>query len=187
MLLNFSKKKKFNYKKKLILLHCNSAYPSPFKDTNLNVIPELKKKFGVEIGFSDHTLSDECTLSAVAIGAKVIEKHITLNKTMKGPDHASSLNGIEFKKMVAKIRNIEIALGSKIKKLTNSASVNKKLMLRSIVARKKIFKGQKFSYESICSKRPAGGVDPRLFFKLLNKKSKNTYSKNHRIKFTELK
>ena len=110
-LILFLKKNNFNYKKKLILMHCNTAYPTPFKDANLNVIPELKKKLGIKVGYSDHTLSDECAIAAAALGAIIIEKHLTLNKKMKGPDHSSSLNIDEFKDMVSKIRNIEYSLG----------------------------------------------------------------------------
>ena len=122
--IKFFQKKKFNYKKKLALLHCNSAYPTPFNDINLKVIPKLKKKFGVKVGLSDHSISDECAIGAVSLGAKIIEKHITLNKKMPGPDHSTSLNGREFKSMVKKIRNIEMALGSEKKKITKSALLN---------------------------------------------------------------
>jgi N,N'-diacetyllegionaminate synthase len=184
--IKFLRKKKFNYKKKLTLLHCNSAYPTPFEDVNLKVIPELKKKFGVTVGLSDHSISDECAIGAVALGANVIEKHITLDKQMAGPDHSTSLNGEEFKKMVKKIRNVEIALGSKKKFITKSALINKKLMMRSIVANKKINKGDKFTNSNICSKRPKGGIDPKFFFKLLNKKSKRVYEINDKIKSSEL-
>ena len=161
--IKFFQKKKFNYRKKLALLHCNSAYPTPFKDINLKVIPYLEKKFGVKVGLSDHSISDECAIGAVSLGAKIIEKHITLNKKMPGPDHSTSLNGEEFKSMVKKIRNIEIALGSEKKKITKSALLNKKLMMRSIVARKRINRGQKFTFLNICSKRPKGGIDPKFF------------------------
>tara|TARA_B100000989_G_scaffold298020_1_gene285743 strand:- start:2562 stop:3587 length:1026 start_codon:yes stop_codon:yes gene_type:complete len=185
--IKFFQKKKFNYRKKLALLHCNSAYPTPFKDINLKVIPYLEKKFGVKVGLSDHSISDECAIGAVSLGAKIIEKHITLNKKMPGPDHSTSLNGKEFKSMVKKIRNIEIALGSEQKKITKSALLNKKLMMRSIVARKRINRGQKFTFLNICSKRPKGGIDPKFFFKLINKQSKNSYKLNQKIKRSELK
>ena len=185
--IKFLRKKKFNYKKKLILLHCNSAYPTPFKDINLKVIPELKKKYGVTVGLSDHSISDECAIGAAALGANVIEKHITLDKKMVGPDHSTSLNGDEFKKMVSKIRNVEVALGSKKKKITKSALINKKLMMRSIVASKKINKGDKFTTLNICSKRPKGGIDPKFFFNLLKKKAKKNYEINNKIKSFELK
>ena len=186
-LILFLKKNNFNYKKKLILMHCNTAYPTPFKDANLNVIPELKKKLGVKIGYSDHTLSVECAIAAAALGAIIIEKHLTLNKKMKGPDHSSSLNIDEFKNMVSKIRNIEYSLGSKNKKITQSAIQNKLLMERSIVASKDILSGEKFSYKNITSKRPSGGIQPNKFFYLLSKKSKNIYKKNDLIKFSEIK
>ncbi len=185
--IKFFQKKKFNYRKKLALLHCNSAYPTPFKDINLKVIPYLEKKFGVKVGLSDHSISDECAIGAVSLGAKIIEKHITLNKKMPGPDHSTSLNGKEFKSMVKKIRNIEIALGSEKKKITKSALLNKKLMMRSIVAKERINKGQKFTVLNICSKRPMGGIDPNFFFKLINKQSKNSYKLNQKIKRSELK
>lgn len=185
--IKFLRKKKFNYKKKLILLHCNTAYPTPFEDINLKVIPELKKKLGVKVGLSDHSISDECAIGAAALGADVIEKHITLHKKMKGPDHSTSLNGEEFRIMVNKIRNLEIALGKKKKFITKSALINKKLMMRSIVANKKIKKGDLFTNLNICSKRPKGGIDPKFFFKLLNRRAKKFYEVNEKIKHSELK
>ena len=186
-LIKFLKKINFDYKNKLILMQCNTAYPTPYKDVHLNVIPYLKKKFDIKIGYSDHTLSDECSIAAVALGAQFIEKHLTINKRMKGPDHLTSLDENEFSKMVIKIRNIEKSLGSNKKKITKSAMQNKKLMGRSIVAKKIILKGEKFLETNITSKRPAGGLDPNLFFYLINKKSKKTYKINDRISKLELK
>ena len=107
-------------KKNLKILHCNTAYPTPYENVNLNVINKLKNIFKVDIGYSDHTKDFEVSLAAVAMGAKIIEKHFTLNKKMSGPDHSSSLDPISLSRLIKSIRNIELAKGSFVKKITNS-------------------------------------------------------------------
>lgn len=184
--LRFLKKIKFNIKKKLILMHCNSAYPTPYKDVNLLVINELKKKFGIDVGYSDHTSSIEVSVAAVALGAKVIEKHFTLNKKMTGPDHSTSLDFKEFSLLVRSIRNIEISLGSKFKRLTQSASRNRKLMTRGIYAEREINKNEIFKKDNISIKRPQNNIEPKNYFKLLGKRSKSFYKKHQSIKLNEL-
>ncbi|MFN9998208.1 MAG: N-acetylneuraminate synthase, partial [bacterium] len=123
---------KKNSKAKVTVLHCNTEYPTPFKDVNLLAMNEIKQKFNIDIGYSDHTLGIEVPIAAVALGAKVIEKHFTLDRNLPGPDHASSLEPQELKSMVTAIRNIEIALGSAIKEPTPSEINN------IIIARKSI-------------------------------------------------
>ena len=184
--INFLKKINFDIKKKLILMHCNSAYPTPYRDVNLLALPELKKRFGVEIGYSDHTNSDEVSIAAVALGAKVIEKHFTLNKNMVGPDHSTSLDFKEFSNFVKSIRNIELALGSKVKKITPSALKNLKLMTRGVYANKKIIKNEKFDTENISIKRPKNKIAPSDYLKLLGKKSKLQYVKHQSINKNEI-
>lgn len=184
--INFFKKINFDIKKKLILMHCNSAYPTPYKDVNLLALPELKKKFRVEVGYSDHTFSDEASIAAVALGAKVIEKHFTLDKNMIGPDHSTSLDFNEFSNLVKKIRNIELSLGSKIKKITPSALKNFKLMTRGVYATKKIAKNEKFSINNISIKRPKNQIDPSKYLKLIGKKSKFHYIKHQSINKNEI-
>ena len=184
--INFLKKINFDIKKKLILMHCNSAYPTPYRDVNLLALPELKKKFNVEVGYSDHTNSDEVSIAAVALGAKVIEKHFTLNKNMSGPDHSTSLDYKEFSNLVKKIRNIELSLGSKIKKITPSASKNLKLMTRGVYASKIIIKNEKFNTKNISIKRPKNKIAPRDYLKLLGKKSRLKYEKHQSINKNEI-
>ena len=121
--------------KEITLLQCNSEYPSPFVDINLKVMETLKKKFDTNIGISDHSLGIEVPIAAAALGAKIIEKHITLNNSMKGPDHAASLGIKDFKIMISKIRNIEEAMGNGVKLVSNSEKKNVLLMRKSIFAK----------------------------------------------------
>ncbi len=169
-------------KNKIILLHCNSAYPTPYSDVNLNAIIQLKKKFNVDVGFSDHTQSIEISLAAVAMGAKVIEKHFTLNKNFKGPDHKASLNPREFKKLVESIRNIEIAFGNGKKIPSKSELVNLLVVRKSIVAKKIIKKGEIFSDKNLIIKRPGKGLNPKYYDKLIGKKSNRNYNIDDFIK-----
>jgi N,N'-diacetyllegionaminate synthase len=162
-------------KKNITILHCNSEYPTPFKDANLKAIESMKKKLKVSVGYSDHTLGIEAPIAAVAFGAKIIEKHFTLNKNMKGPDHKVSLEPKEFKLMVCSIRNIEIAIGDGIKKVAQSEKKNIFLVRRAIVARKKILKGEYFDNNNLTIKRPANGKSPILWDSLIGKKSKKNY------------
>ena len=132
-------------KKNITVLQCNTEYPTPLRDANVRAMLTIKKKFKVNIGYSDHTEGIEVPLVAVALGAKIIEKHITLNKNLSGPDHKASINPKEFSKMVRYIRNFTTALGSGIKKVTQSELKNIKIVRTSIVAAREIKKGEKFS------------------------------------------
>ena len=162
-------------KKKLIILHCNSAYPTPYRDVNLNVIKILASRYKVPIGFSDHTLGIEAPIAAVALGAKVIEKHFTISKQLKGPDHTSSLEPQELNAMVKSIRNIENALGRGKKIVTHSEGINKRHVRKSIVALKEIDEGEIFSEKNITLKRPGTGLQPIHWYKIIGKKSKRNY------------
>ena len=162
-------------KKKLVILHCNSAYPTPYSDANLNVIKILASRYKVPIGFSDHTLGIEAPIAAVALGAKVIEKHFTISKQLKGPDHTSSLEPQELNAMVKSIRNIENALGRGKKIVTHSEGINKRHVRKSIVALKEIEAGEIFSEKNITLKRPGTGLQPIHWYKIIGKKSKRNY------------
>ncbi len=168
--------------KKIFILHCNTAYPTPFEDVNLNALKLIKKKFDMEIGYSDHTLGFEVPIAAVSLGATVIEKHFTLNKNMKGPDQKSSIEFKEFKIMVDSIRNIENALGEENKIITKSEKQNVKLVRKSIVAKNYIKKGEIFSSLNLDTKRPALGLSPKIWKKLIGKKAKKNFKKNEFIK-----
>jgi N,N'-diacetyllegionaminate synthase len=169
-------------KNKITVLHCNTEYPSPIKDLNLKAMITIKNKLGVSVGYSDHSEGIVVPLIAVSLGAKIIEKHFTINKNFKGPDHKASLDIIEFEKMVKEIRNTEIILGSETKKPSSSEKKNIKIVRKSIFAKKNILVGNIFSKENICIKRPGNGLQPKFWKKILGKKSKYRFKKDKIIK-----
>ena len=175
----FKKNKKI---KKIFVLHCNSSYPTPDGDVNIEVLSQFKKIFNSNIGYSDHSIGNEAAIVAVALGAKIIEKHLTLNKKMSGPDHSSSSNPIEFKNLVNSIRKTEKFYNSKKKIVTKSEKENLPLVRKSIVAKKKILKGETFSEENLTIKRPGMGISPNFWNKIINKKSKYDFFKDDLIK-----
>ena len=151
---------KKNGTKDIKLLQCNTEYPTPYDDVNLNAMRTMKKQFGLEVGFSDHTKGIEVPIAAVSIGASIIEKHFTLDRNMEGPDHKSSLEPKELVEMIKCIRNIEKALGTGIKVPSPSEKKNIVAARKSIVAKKKICKGEFFTEENITVKRPGSGISP---------------------------
>ena len=168
-------------KKNITLLHCNTAYPTPFIDVNLSVLKKLKKKFNVSVGYSDHTLGIEIPISAVCFGAEFIEKHITLDKSLAGPDHKSSLNPSEFLSMVESIRNVEKALISSKKSIKPSERGNLKVVRKSIIANSNILKGEIFTEKNLTTKRPGTGITPMLWRNVIGKKAKKNYIKDEII------
>ncbi|WP_319525431.1 N-acetylneuraminate synthase [uncultured Desulfosarcina sp.] len=168
-------------KNKITVLHCNSAYPSPIEDVNLRAMLSIRNAFNVKIGYSDHTIGIEISIAAVAMGAKIIEKHFTLNNDLPGPDHKVSLNPHAFKKMVTSIRNVERALGSAHKKPTPSELKNKPLVRKSIVASKEIKKGEVFTEDNLTVKRPSGGVSPLLWDTIIGKIARKDYKIDQQI------
>ena len=144
----------------LTVLHCNTEYPTPVHDVNLNAMVSIRQAFGVEVGYSDHTLGTEVPIAAVALGAKVIEKHLTLDRSMLGPDHKASLEPTEFAAMVCSIRNIELAMGNGIKRPSNSEKKNIPIARKSLVAIAPIRAGDSFSDLNIGAKRPGNGLSP---------------------------
>ena len=167
--------------KSIVILHCNSEYPSPFKDVNLNAMVEMKKEFGIEVGYSDHTLGIEVPIAAVALGAVVIEKHFTLDKNMPGPDHAASLDPIELKQMVMSIRNVEKCFGNGIKEPSESEKKNIISGRKSIVACEDIRKGEVFSQINLAVKRPGNGISPMEWYNLLGKVAIKDFNKDELI------
>lgn len=153
----------------IIILHCVSNYPAQFSEINLRVLPVFMKKFKFSIGYSDHTLGGEASLAAVSLGVNVIEKHITIDKNLPGPDHLCSLNPVEFKQMVSSIRKIEKSLGQAEKKLTQDEIKISKVVRKSVVAVKDIKKGEKFTRENLGIKRPGTGLPPKYYFSILSK------------------
>ena len=169
-------------RKKISILHCHSEYPSNIKDLNLKNISTFKKKFGYKIGFSDHTIGSLASIIATSLGGEIIEKHITLNKKFYGPDHSSSLEVKSLSKFVENIKSVKLALGSY--KLNRSVyeTRNKKIVRKSIVAKKKIKIGDIFSEKNLACKRPGTGLSPIFFEKIIGKKSKFNFKENQFIK-----
>ncbi len=163
-------------KSNIIVLHANTEYPTPMEDVNLNAMITIRNLFKVAVGYSDHTLGVEVDIAAVALGAKCIEKHFTLNRNMRGPDHKASLEPKELKYMVRSIRNIEIALGDGTKKPTKSEKKNIKIVRKSIVAKTKIKKGERLSKKNITIKRPGTGMSPMKWEKILGTKAIKNYN-----------
>lgn len=144
----------------IILLHCNTEYPTPYRDVNLAAMKTIGDAFGVTVGYSDHTCGIEIPIAAVALGARVIEKHFTLDCNMTGPDHKASLEPAQLKAMVDAIRNVEQAIGSTEKHATASETPNKIVARKSIVAARDIAKGEILTEENITVKRPGNGISP---------------------------
>ncbi len=149
------------------LLHCNTEYPTPMEDVNLRAMATLKKTFGMPVGYSDHTLGIEISIAAVALGASVIEKHFTLDRNMEGPDHKASLEPEELKAMVIAIRNVAKALGDGIKRPSPSEEKNMPIARKSIVAARPIRCGEMLTEENLAAKRPATGINPMQWDKIL--------------------
>ncbi|MFU1858162.1 N-acetylneuraminate synthase [Sphingobacterium sp. NGMCC 1.201703] len=148
-------------KEDITILHCNTEYPTPMSDVNMKAMLLIGETFGTDIGYSDHTLGIEVPIAAVSLGAKVIEKHFTLDNTMEGPDHAASLEPAELKAMVSAIRNVELAIsGSGLKEPSASEQKNIAIARKSIVAKTYIKKGSYFSEENLTVKRPGSGISP---------------------------
>ena len=169
-------------KKMITVLQCNTAYPTQMEHVNLNAMISIKKNFGVKIGYSDHTLGIEIPIAAVAMGAKVIEKHFTLDRKMLGPDHSASLNPNELKEMVVAIRNVEKAMGSGIKYPSQSEIKNISVVRKSIVALKDINIGDEFTENNLSIKRPGTGISPMKWDEYLGKYSDKNYKKDDLIK-----
>jgi N,N'-diacetyllegionaminate synthase len=168
-------------KENITVLHANTMYPTPMEDVNLNAMLTIQKELGVAVGYSDHTLGIEVDIAAVAMGASVVEKHFTLDKTMKGPDHKASLDPKELKAMVVAIRNIEEALGDGVKKLSRSEKPNLVVVRKSIVANQTIKKGEVLTEGNITSKRPGSGISPMRWDEVVGSIAKKDYQADETI------
>ena len=166
---------------KITLLHCNTQYPTPMEDVNLNAMLTLKDRYKCDVGYSDHTLGIEVPIAAVALGATVIEKHFTLDRNMEGPDHKASLEPNEFKSMVSAIRNIEKALGTGNKVASPSETENKDIARKSIVASRMIKKGEVFSKDNITTKRPGSGISPMKWYNVIGAVAKRDFQEDELI------
>lgn len=158
-----------NFRKNITVLHCISNYPAQFEEVNLRNILELKKKFGYEVGFSDHTIGNDCAIAAVALGAKMIEKHVTLDKSANGPDHKASIDMAELSSLVRSIRNIEQALGVSDRVFSDSQREIARVARKSCVTTHLLESGHIITREDICFKRPGTGFLPIEIDKLIGK------------------
>ncbi len=162
-------------KEKVTILHCTTEYPAPINEINLLAIQTIKNEFEIEIGYSDHTKGIHISPIAVALGARIIEKHFTLDSSMIGPDHKASLEPDKLKEMIDLIRDVEDAMGSGIKEPSASEIPNMEIIRKSICAEQEIKKGELLTSQNISIKRPGGGMCPSNYWKFIGKKSKKLY------------
>lgn len=165
----------------LVLLHCNTEYPTPYEDVNLLAMKQMEQEFHCRTGYSDHTTGIEIPVAAAALGAKVIEKHFTLDRTMEGPDHRASLEPLELCRMVRSIRNVELALGSGVKTVQKSEQKNIRIARKSITAKTKIHKGDLLTEENITTKRPGDGISPMRWREVLGTRAIRNFAEDEMI------
>lgn len=173
-------------KENIVLLHCHSEYPTPMKDVNLRAMITMKKTFEVPVGYSDHTEGIEVPIAAVAMGATVIEKHFTLSRKMKGPDHKASLEPGELKAMIKAIRNIEQALGDGIKKPTEKELQNKKVAQKSIHIAEELPSGTIINETHLTMKRPSGGISPMKMDEVIGKTLNKNVKPDYQLQWSDL-
>ena len=166
---------------KVTVLHCTTEYPTPMNEVNLRAMQSIHATFDVAVGYSDHTEGIEIAIAAVAMGASVIEKHFTLDRNLPGPDHQASLEPEELKAMISAIRNIEVALGDGIKRLTPSEARNRPVARKSLVASRAISIGEIFTAENITTKRPGTGISPMRWDELVGQASQKNYNEDDLI------
>nr|WP_325212019.1 N-acetylneuraminate synthase [uncultured Oscillibacter sp.] len=165
----------------ITLLHCNTEYPTPYGDVNLRAMAAMRERFGVDVGYSDHTPGIEVPIAAAALGAVIIEKHFTLDRNMEGPDHKASLEPEELAAMVRAVRHIEAALGEGEKRVSPSEARNRDIARKSLTARRAIKKGEVFTEENLTVKRPGVGVSPMRWFEVLGTRAKRDFEEDERI------
>jgi len=168
-------------KENITALHANTMYPTPMEDVNLNAMLTIQKELDIDIGYSDHTIGIEVDIAAVAMGARIIEKHFTLDQTMNGPDHKTSLEPKDLTAMVLAIRNIEKALGSYKKKPSPSERVNINVVRKSIVANQDIKKGDLLTDKNITVKRPGNGINPMKWDEVIGSIALKNYNADELI------
>ncbi len=173
-------------KEMITVLHCNTEYPTPMSDVNLNAMMEIQKQLNVPIGYSDHTLGIEVSIAAVAMGATIIEKHFTLNKSLPGPDHKASLEPNELKEMVAAIRNVEVAMGTKEKQPSEAEKKNMLVVRKSIHLGKDVKEGHILSENDLIMKRPGDGISPMKINEVIGKKIKSNSASDHKLILSDL-
>ena len=172
---------KDNGSEEVILLHCNTQYPTPYGDVNLRVMRTMQKELGLPVGYSDHTQGIEIPIAAAALGAVVIEKHFTLDKNMEGPDHRASLEPDELKRMVEGIRRVEQALGNGTKEASESEKGNISIVRKSIVAARAVKKGERLTEKNLTTKRPGTGLNPMRWNEVIGKAADRDYEADEMI------
>lgn len=165
----------------ITLLHCTTQYPTPYSDVNLLAMRTLHEQFGCDVGYSDHTKGITIPIAATAMGATVIEKHFTLDRSMEGPDHKASLEPDELAEMVTAIRQVEQAMGDGEKKPAASELANKTVARKSIIAARAIKKGEVYTEENLTTKRPGNGISPMRWYELIGKKANRDYAEDELI------
>jgi len=165
----------------IVLLQCNTQYPTPMKDVNLRSMQTMRERFSVPVGLSDHSVGIEVSIAAVALGACVIEKHFTLDRKMEGPDHKASIDPKELYALVPAIRNVELALGNGQKTVSDSERENLAVARKSIVAQTAIGKGSCFTVDNITTKRPGNGISPMRWHKVLGTQAKRDFLEDELI------
>jgi N,N'-diacetyllegionaminate synthase len=166
---------------KIIVLHCTTEYPTPMDEVNLRAMNNIRKTLGVAVGYSDHTVGIEVSVAAAALGASVIEKHFTIDRSLPGPDHKASLEPFELAAMVKAIRNVEVAFGSDVKEPTNSEIKNIQIARKSILAGRKIEIGEILSASNLVVKRPGDGVSPMRWDHLIGQAAIREYLPDEKI------
>ena len=173
-------------KDNLVILHCITGYPTSFEEANLNFIKTLQNELDVPIGFSDHSPGIELPIAAVALGACVVEKHFTLDKTLEGPDHKASLNPDEFKAMVSAIRNVEVAMGDGVRRFSKNEKEIKQVARKSIVLNENVKKGSVLKREMLSIKRPGTGISPKYIDDVIGKTAIDDLNINHVLKWDDI-
>jgi len=170
----------------LIVLHCNTEYPTPFEDANLRAMQHIKDVYSCEVGYSDHTPGIEASVAAVALGAILIEKHFTLDRNLPGPDHKASLEPFELNALVSAIRNIEKGLGNGVKSPSSSEIRNMVIVRKSIHLSRNMKKGEVIKEEDLEMKRPGDGISPMLMEGVIGKVILSDLPREHKLMFTDL-
>lgn len=166
---------------RIVVLQCNTQYPTPMSDVNLRAMVSMRDAFGVSVGYSDHTEGTEVAIAAVALGAEVIEKHFTVSRDLAGPDHRASLEAAELTEMVRSIRNVEVALGDGVKRRTESESLNVSAARKSLVAARFIRRGESFSEDNLTEKRPGTGISPMRIGEVIGRGAQRDFAPDELI------
>ena len=167
----------------ITVLHCTTEYPALLDEVNLKAMESIRQALSVAVGYSDHTLGSEVAVAATALGAAAIEKHITLDRTLPGPDHAASMEPDDFAQMVKSIRSVEEAMGDGIKRPGQRESLNIPVVRKSLVASQPIEKGEVFSSENITAKRPGTGVSPMMWDEFMGRIAQRNYAADELIEW----